>query len=104
MLGLAPVVECGLAYSQSRAWIIQWSSAKFPTKTPVFDPATEAHVSPAFSNASYTTSSSFRCDGSRVSASRPVMLKKAWSNRRGSPSIRNAPSVAIVPGRPESIW
>lgn len=95
----AQVKAYGLGLSQSRDCIIQWSKQKFPTKTPVRVPETLSHVSPAFSIASYETSSNLRCDGSRVSTSWAVMPKKVWSKSRASSSARKAPFIENVPGR-----
>ena len=100
----APVKAYGLGLSQSRDCIIQWSRQKLPTKTPVRVPEMLSHVSPPFSKASYVTSSSFRCDGSNVSTSRPVMPKKEWSNIRASSPAGNAPRMAMVPGRSVLGW
>lgn len=100
----APVNAYGLGLSQSRDCMTQWSRQKLPTNTPVRVPETLSHVSPAFSSASYVTSSNLRCEGSIVSTSRPVMPKNEWSNRRASSLRRNAPRMAMVPRRSELPW
>ncbi|EOD64308.1 hypothetical protein H480_32483 [Amycolatopsis vancoresmycina DSM 44592] len=72
-----------------------------PTNTPVRLPRTDAGSMPARSNASHVASSSSRCCGSMVSASRGEMSNSSGSNRLASatnPPLR----VEMRPGVPGS--
>jgi hypothetical protein len=68
-----------------------------PTNTPVRLPVSVSGAIPARSNASHATSSSSRCCGSMLAASRGEILKNSGS--KPAMSSRNPPHrLAILPG------
>src|ERR1700676_1817063 len=106
MLSAPPVLLHASTADRSVDARYPYSLKQAPAKTPVCERRSELAGIPACSNASQATSSSRRCWGSILAASRSEISKNSASN--ASRSFRNEPhrvvraSVALTSGEPSS--